>query len=194
MPRLDAHAALASLPDTFRHAQARDLINDRQLRALLAEGVIERLARGLYRKTDAGGDGELAAIAAKSPLATLCLRTALARHDLLDDIPFSFDIALPRNTWPPATPAPVTWHQFDTRTFEIGRELLQLDDHSTIGLYSPTRCIIDAYRIPAEGPELGNEVLRRWLRAGGQPSTLLTMAKSFPRTLSAIRSTLNILQ
>lgn len=193
MPNMDPHAALESLPDTFRYSQAHPLLNDRQMRSLLADNAIERLARGLYRKTDADGDEDLAAIAAKSPRATLCLRTALARHDLLDDIPFSFDIALPRNTWPPATPTPVTWHYFDPRTFELGRDLLRLGEHASIGLYSPTRCIIDAYRIPAEGPELGNEVLRRWLRAGGQPSTLLTMAKSFPRTLPAIRNALTIL-
>jgi hypothetical protein len=37
------------------------------------------------------------------------------------------------------------------------------------------------------------EALKRWLRGGGQPSALLMMARSFPRTSTRIRETLEIL-
>lgn len=190
-----ARRALDALPNTFRYSQARPLLNDRRLRDLQAAGLIERTSRGTYRKVDAeDGDMDLEEIAAKAPRATLCLRSALARHDLIDDIPTTYDIALPRRTWPPATRAPVTWHQFDSRTFDLGRTMLPLGSQSEIGLYDPERCILDAYRLRhLEGPELANEALRRWLRRGGQPSTLLTTGKAFPRALPALRNALEVL-
>ena len=44
-----------------------------------------------------------------------------------------------------------------------------------------------------DGSDLANEAFKRWLRRGGQPSELLGMARSFPRTLAALRETLEIL-
>ncbi len=186
---------LASLPTTFRYSQARHVMNERRLRDLVAAGLIERIGTGIYRKADAeAGDPDLEEIAVKAPRATACLRSALSRHDLIDDIPSAYDIALPRGAWPPASRAPVTWHQFDPRTFDLGRTTLHLNTDISIGLYSPERCILDAYRTRhLEGPELANEALRRWLRRGGQPSTLLMMGKAFPRALPALRNALEIL-
>lgn len=92
--------ALGALPNTFRYSQARQVLNDRQLRELHAAGLIERVSRGAYRKAVAeGGDVDLEEIAAKAAGATLCLRSALARHDLTDDLPVTYDIAVPRRTW-----------------------------------------------------------------------------------------------
>ncbi len=197
MPMIDQQSqhGLASLPTTFRYSQARHVMNERRLRDLVAAGLIERIGRGTYRKAGAeAGDLDLEEIAVKAPRATVCLRTALARHDLIDDIPSAYDIALPRGAWPPSVRAPVTWHQFDPRTFDLGRTSLPLSTDTAIGLYSAERCILDAYRTRhLEGPELGNEALRRWLRRGGQPSTLLTMGKAFPRALPALRNALEIL-
>jgi len=145
-------------------------------------------------KATAAGDDDLIEIAAKATRATICLRSALARHDLTDDIPSSIDIALPRHTWPPATRAPVTWHQFNPRAFDIGRATLRLDDDREIGIYSLERCIIDAYRLRhLEGAEMANQALRRWLRQGGQPSILLRLAEDFPTAQPAIRRALEIL-
>lgn len=187
-------AALAMLPDHFRYSEARAHINERRLRELLAAGLIIQTGRGMYRKATASGDDDLIEIAAKAPRATLCLRSALARHDLADYIPSSIDIALPRRSWSPATRAPVAWHQFDARTFDIGRATLRLDDDREIGIYIPERCIIDVYRLRhLEGAETANQALRRWLRQGGQPSTLLRVAKEFPNALPAIRRALEIL-
>lgn len=148
----------------------------------------------MYRKATASGDDDLIEIAAKAPRATLCLQSALARHDLTDEIPTSIDIALPRHTWPPSTRAPVTWHQFNRRTFDVGRETLHLDEDRVIGIYRPERCIIDAYRLRhLGGADMGNQALRRWLRTGGQPSALLGLARDFPPARAAILRTLEIL-
>ena len=155
--------------------------------------------RGVTRSPASGGAASITGACAESlkwkrPRATLCLRTALARHDLIDNIPAELDIALPRGTRPADTIAPVAWHQFDPDTFDIGRETLTLDDATAIGLYSPERSIIDAYRLrKTEGPKLGNEALRRWLRRGGQPSTLLRMSTHFSKGAPALRHALEVL-
>lgn len=185
---------LASLPDTFRYSEALDHVSERQLRRLIDDGHIIAVSRGLYRKSDWLGDEDLIEIAAKAPLATLCLRSALARHDLIDDIPAEIDIAVPRGSWTPVTTAPVRWRHFDPDTFEIGRETLDIGAGRTMGMYSEERSIIDAFRMRhLEGRDLANEALKRWLRRGGQPSELLGMARSFPRALTALRQTLEIL-
>ena len=185
---------LSSLPETFRYSEALGHISGRQLRRLIDDGSITALSRGLYRKSDWLGDEDLIEIAAKAPSATLCLRSALSRHELIDDIPAEIDIAIPRGSWSPETTAPVRWRHFDTDTFGIGRDSLDIDGGRSIGLYSAERSIIDAFRMRhLEGADLANESLKRWLRRGGQPSELLRMARSFPRTLSALRETLEIL-
>lgn len=189
----DDEELLDELPDTFRFSEALERISERQLRRLIAEGQIDALARGLYRKADWLGDEDLIEIASKSPGATLCLRSALARHDLIDDIPAEIDIAIPRGRWTPTTHAPVRWRHFAASTFEIGRGQLDIGSGS-IGLYSPERSIIDAFRMRhLDGADMANEALRSWLRNGGQPSQLLRMAKSFPRALTPLRATLEVL-
>ena len=185
---------LAELPDTFRYSEALEFISERQLRRLLAEGQLTALSRGMYRKRDWLGDDDLIEIAAKSPKATICLRSALARHELIDDIPSEIDIAIPRGSWAPEAIAPVRWRHFDPETFEIGRESLDIGGDRSIGIYSAERSIIDAFRLRhLDGADLANEALKRWLRQGGQPSELLRMARSFPRTLTALRKTMEIL-
>ncbi|HET8562098.1 MAG TPA: hypothetical protein VFL69_16385 [Marmoricola sp.] len=185
---------LASLPETFRYSEALDLISERQLRRLINDGEIIALARGLYRKSDWLGDEDLIEIAAKAPRATICLRSALARHELIDDIPAEYDIAIPRGSWTPETAAPVRWRHFDPVTFEIGRDTIDAGGGQSVGLYSAQRSIIDSFRMRhLEGAELANEALKRWLRRGGQPSELLAMARAFPRAQTALRKTLEIL-
>jgi hypothetical protein len=105
------------------------------------------------------------------------------------------DIALPRGQRRPRTRAPVAWHLFAPATFGIGRGLLRLDAQTSIGLYSPERCIIDAVRLRyREGPDLAYIALRRWLaRPGAQPSTLLVMARHFPRAQRALSEALEVL-
>ncbi|WP_374999903.1 hypothetical protein [Aeromicrobium sp. CTD01-1L150] len=185
---------LARLPESFRYSEALNYISERQFRRLKDDGSITALSRGLYRRSDWLGDDNLIEIAAKAPGATLCLRSALGRHDLIDDIPAEIDVAIPRGAWTPETAAPVRWRHFDPDTFDLGRESLDTGGGRDIGLYSAERSIIDAFRMRhLEGADLANEALKGWLRRGGQPSELLGLARMFPRTLTSLRETLEIL-
>ncbi|HTQ22739.1 hypothetical protein [Mycobacterium sp.] len=185
---------LSTMADTFRFSEALEHMNRRQFYSLRNEGRIVQIARGLYRKSDWYGDEDLAEISSSSPQATIALRSALARHDLIDDIPDMLDIAIPRGAWAPRLSTPVRWHRFDPATFTIGRDTLPIGAGKQIGIYSAPRSIIDAYRLQhLEGIDLANEALKRWLRQGGQPSELLRTARSFPRAQRALQQALTIL-
>jgi predicted transcriptional regulator of viral defense system len=188
----------SNLPPTFTYREALELgYSKRAIYALRDAGEIELVSRGLYRRQDATieADEDLLEIAQRALKATLCLSTALAKHDLTDEIPSAPNVALPRGTRTPAIRARVRWHHFDPRTFDIGRERLVLDSRNSIGLYSAERSIVDAFRLRGlEGRDVANEALRRWLRRpGSQPSSLLALASRFQRAVTPLRQALEVL-
>ena len=187
----------SKLPQLFSYTDARRHgLSDRQLRNLTEQGAIEKVGRGLFGTTTLDVDSDLIEVAFRAERATMCLTSALARHDLTDDIPATIDLALPRGTRSPVTSAPITWHKFDPKTFDPGRGDLDVGSGYRIGLYSAERSICDAFRIRhLEGSEQAVEALKRWLRRpGSQPSQLLALAGELgPRALQPIRAALQIL-
>jgi hypothetical protein len=122
------------------------------------------------------------------------LLSALARHDLTDAIPARYDVALLRNDWHPRLGPVIHWHSFDRATFHVGRTMVAVDDTTTIGLYDAPRSIVDSYRLRNTlGSDVANEALRRWLRTGGQPAKLITVASAFPRAMPALMNALEVL-
>ena len=191
-----AETIIAGLPEVFTHADARRAgISDRTLYQMRDRGDIDRIARGIYAHPGFEADPDLVEIAVRAPNATLCLTSALAHHDLTDDIPPAINVALPRSQRPPKAEAPVTWHRFDSDTFDIGRTTTPVTDRLAIGIYSPARAIVDAYRLRhLYGTGQALEALKRWLRIrGSQPAALLEMASHFPKSAPAIQSTLETL-
>jgi predicted transcriptional regulator of viral defense system len=186
----------STLPAVFTTREASQLgLSGRRLYALREKGLIEPLGRGLFMRAGTQGDPDLIEIAKRALGATLCLTSALARHDLTDQIPGSIHVACKRSQRQPRTQAPVTWHRFAEATFDVGREEFTVAEGCTLGCYGPARSIIDAFRLGhLEGREVAIEALRRWLkRRGNQPSELLSMARNFPTSQKAIRSALEIL-
>lgn len=184
------------LPVVFTHADAMARgVSDRDLYRMRDNGDIIRVARGIYTRPDLTADFDLIEIAIRAPQATLCLTTALAHHDLTDDIPPAINVAIPRGTRSPRSDAPAKWHHFDPTTFSIGRDTMTLTNDLTIGIYSAIRSIIDAYRLRhLYSTQQAHTALKRWLRADtNQPAELLAQARHFPRVEPTIRSTLEIL-
>lgn len=185
------------LGDTFTYGEARDAsVSDWRLYRMRDSGEIVALGGGVYRWADAPpADDDLVEIAERVPNATLCLETALARHGLTDEIPAAIDIAVPRGSSRPALRAPVRLHQFDPRTFAIGRELLDVGARRPLGQYSAERCIVDVVRLRhREGSEIAWEALRRWLaRPGRSPAQLIEIAGQLPRAELALRRALEVL-
>jgi predicted transcriptional regulator of viral defense system len=187
---------LEDLPATFTYQQAMAAgLTHHRLYSLRDSGELERIGRGLYRKATAElADLDLLEAAQRAPQATICLLSALARHDLTDAIPARYDIALPRDSWHPRLGPVIHWHSFDQATFHIGRTTVPVDDITTIGLYDAPRTIVDSYRLRnALGSDVANEALRRWLRAGGQPAKLIAVARPFPRAMPPLMNALEVL-
>jgi len=159
-------------------------------------GRYDRVARGLYLSADArAADWDWLEAASRRPDATICLTSALAHYDLTDVIPDSLDVALPRGARMPATNSAIRWHRFDRATFRLGRgEISITGTAQTIGIYSPERCIADAFRLRGElGYELGRDALREWLRRGGQPASLTTIAAQLPRARKPLLDALQVM-
>ncbi|WP_020578161.1 type IV toxin-antitoxin system AbiEi family antitoxin domain-containing protein [Actinopolymorpha alba] len=185
------------LPDVLR-GDDRSVVSRRRLAALVADGVYEKIAPGVYARADAIDDttAAQASIALRRPDATLCLLSALSIHDLTDEIPTASHIALPRGAHKLAVRwESVEWHFFDRETFSIGREERSLPGGVQIGLYTAERTIIDVFRLRhAWGSDLAIEALKRWVRRrGSSPGALMNLAASFPAARPALQNALEVL-
>ena len=149
-------------------------------------GRLERIARGVYIPSDApASDWDLVEAAARPSDATMFPVSALDR----------LDIAIPRGARPPVTDAAIAWHRFDRSTFDVGRGTVSVGGTDTeIGLYSPERCIADAFRLRGLiGYETARDALKEWLRRGGRPTSLIEVAALLPRTRTPILHALEVL-
>lgn len=168
---------------TPSHAADAGLSKSGLYRAALA-GRYEKVARGLYRPSDAAAaDWDWIEAASRRPDATICLTSGLCFFDLTDDIPAALDVAIPRGARIPAGDSAIAWHVFDKATFMLGRDEIEIPGTSMkIGIYSAERCIADAFRLRGEvGYELGRDALREWLQRGGQPARLMEFVNQLPR-------------
>ena len=159
-------------------------------------GQYERIARGIYRLARApAADWDWIEAATRRADATICLTSALAIHDLTDTIPDALDVAIPRGARVPATQAAINWHLFAKATFDLGRTQIPVPGSELrIGIYSPERCIVDAFRLRGElGYDLGREALREWLRRGGKPAQLVSLAARLPRAKGPVLQALELL-
>jgi len=182
---------------TFTYGEAKQAhVSDRRLYRMRDSGEVIALGGGVYRWADAPAvDTDLVEIAERVPRATLCLGSALARHGLIDAIPAAIDIAIPRGSRRPTLRAPCRLHQFDPKTFELGRETIDVGARRPLGLYSPERSLVDVVRLRhLEGSDMAWEALRRWLRRPGRsPAQLIELARSFLGAEPALRRALEIL-
>lgn len=166
------------------------------LHRLAHDGRLERIARGIYLPVDtASGHWEWIEAASRRPEATICLTSALALHDLTDEIPTELNVAIHREARIPAGTSAIRWHRFNTATFDLGRDEIPIPDtDQTIALYSPERSIVDAFRTRGTlGYELPLEALKEWLRRGGKPTGLVTLAKQIPRSQGPLLAALETL-
>lgn len=179
---------------TLESARAAGLRKDEVYR-MVRSGELERIGRGVYIRPGELDPAvvSLAGATAVKSAATMYLTSALVYHGLSDEIPLTTDIALPRGTRFPAGFDHVTWHSFGQSTFDVGR--VAMSEHPELAVYSAERTIVDAFRIVhREGIDLANEALRRWVRApGSSPASLLRTAGHFPRTVTVIRQSLQVL-
>ncbi|MCZ4103371.1 type IV toxin-antitoxin system AbiEi family antitoxin domain-containing protein [Streptomyces sp. H39-C1] len=164
---------LAALPPTFTTAQARGAaLSPRDLAALARAGEIDELSRGVYRLATAPETAylDLLAVCARAPHAVLCGESALALHELIDDIPSAVHIAVARGTHRPVISyPPVVVAQYAAATFSLGVEQFEAAPGETIAVYGAARSVVDAMRLRSRfGEMLALSALGRYVRGSGR--------------------------
>lgn len=163
---------LAGLSPTFTTAQARQaLLSPRDLASLVTEGDIDELSRGVYRRADAPETAyaDLLAVCARAPRAVVCGESALALHELIDDIPAAAHIAVPRGSRRPTISYPPTVvAQYTAKTFDLGVERFEAAPGESVPVYNAARSVVDAMRHRGRiGETLALSALGRYLRTTG---------------------------
>lgn len=171
-PPRRSHQRLANLPPTFTTAQARrDGLPSRDLAALASEGAAIELSRGVYRRSDAPETAhlDLLAVHARASHAVVCGESALALHDLIDDIPAAVHIAVPRGSRRPAISyPPIIIEQYAAKTFDLNTEQYEAAPGEFVPVYDAARSVVDAMRHRNRiGQTLALAALGRYLRTSG---------------------------
>lgn len=111
-------------------------------------GEIVRLGRGLYQAADAafGGDHALAEVAKTIPKGVICLVSALAFHELTDQMPHKVWVAIGSKDWKPSTSAnPVRIVRMPTAMLgqDVERHPIEGVD---VPVFTAARTLADAFK------------------------------------------------
>jgi hypothetical protein len=153
------------------------------------------ISRGVYRKVSAPETAylDLIAVAKRAPRAVVCLVSALAVHELTDEIPRVVQMAVPRGIHVPHINYPPTeFSRFDPRTFDIGRQLFDAASRESVAVYGPERAVADAMRLRHRvGDTLAIQALRTYL---ARPEARLTLLAQTARQLGDAGPLLHAMQ
>ena len=131
------------------------------------EGVLMRLARGLYQMADASMDVNhtLAETAKLVPKGVVCLTSALAFHGLTDQIPPKVWIAIGPKEWRPKFEyPPVRFARFSGPRLLLGGESHTIDGVS-VPIFGVAKTVADLFRYrQTVGVNVALEGLREALR------------------------------
>lgn len=150
----------------LRTAEALELgIHPRTLYGMRDSGMLERLARGLYRLTELPplSDPDLVTVALKIPDGVICLVSALAFHELTTEIPHAVDVALEKGSRRPRLEHPplrVFW--FSGPAWHQGVETYRIDG-IRVRITNPAKTVADIFKFRRRlGLDIALEALRQY--------------------------------
>ena len=138
----------AGLGVYFRPHQIDELgITYDQLRRLTSTGVVEHVARGLYRLADEEPTEHetVAAVCARVPNCVVCLLTALGVYQIGTQLPHAVWIAIPHKARPPRLPYRTRLVRFSGAAWSYGVRDTQFDGVPA-RITSPARTVVDCFR------------------------------------------------
>ena len=158
----------AGLGAFFRPGQLEALgISYDRLQSLTAEGVVEHVARGLYRlaAADPTENYTLAAVCARVPSAIVCLLSALKVHGIGTQLPREVWLAIHHKAQPPRIPGvKVRLVRFSGRAWTYGIDDIEFEGVPA-RITSPARTVVDCFRYERLiGREAAMEALHDGLR------------------------------
>ena len=149
---------------------------------LVREGVVARVARGLYQFVDAIPDPRrsLAEASARVPRGVICLTSALQFHELTLQMPSAVWIAIDRTGWKPNVEyPPVHFVRFSGHALAGGVKR-HLIEGIEVPIFEPAKSIVDCFRYRNKiGLDIALEGLREGLRSGRvTPDQLCELART----------------
>jgi predicted transcriptional regulator of viral defense system len=142
-------------------------IGPETLARLVRDGIVVRLARGLYQLADGPADARhtLAEAAALVPKGIVCLVSALQFHGLTLQMPSSVWMAIERTAWRPRIDyPPIRFVRFTRSALTEGVERHRIEGVE-VAVTDPARTIVDCFRYRAKvGIDVAMEGLREGLR------------------------------
>ena len=141
-------------------------IHPRTLAALVDDGTVLKLDRGVYQLADAApAEPDLAIVARKVPQAVLCLVSALAHHRLTTQIPHAVDLAVPRGFKDRKLEhPPVRFYRFGDASLSAGVERIKVAGRE-LRVYSAAKTVADCFKFRNKiGKDIAIEALRTYLR------------------------------
>lgn len=158
----------AGLGAFFRPGQLEALgISYDRLQSLAEEGVVEHVARGLYRLADAEPTEHytLASVCARVPSAIVCLLSALNVHGIGTQLPREVWLAIHHKAQPPRIPdVKLRLIRFSGRAWTYGIDGVEFEGVPA-RITSPARTVIDCFRYERLiGREAAMEALHDGLR------------------------------
>ena len=162
-----AHAFLTAR-GIARLAELRDAgVTAATMSRMERDGEVLRLARGLYQLSDATLDAHhsLAEAAKRVPKGVVCLVSALAFHELTDQLPRQIWIAIRQKDWPPkADGTPIRLVRFTDRLLGEGVETHPVEG-VPVKVFGVAKTIADCFRYRNKiGLSVAIEGLREALR------------------------------
>lgn len=115
---------------------------------LTATGLLDRVARGVYRLPgQTGSEHEsLVTIASRVPQAVFCLLSALQFHELTTQLPRQVWLAMPRGSHVPRIDyPPIRMVQMTGASYATGIEE-HVRDGVTLRVYGPAKTVVDCFK------------------------------------------------
>ncbi len=135
------------------------------LRRLVAAGLLERVARGVYAlaETEPTAHHSLAQAAKMVPHGVVCLLSALRFHDLGTQNPYEVWMAIDRRAWKPSIRTPkLRLVRFSGKALSSGVERHKIEGVS-VPVYSVAKTVADCLKYRNK---IGLDVALEALRAG----------------------------
>ncbi len=158
----------------------REGIAPRTLYEMRDRGLLTMLNRGLFRLADAPrlAQPDLAHVAMIVPKGVVCLISALAFHNLTNQIPHRVYLALPTHSEKPRLQyPPLALFWLSGEVFSAGIEVHQIDQ-IPVRIYGREKTVADCFKFRNKiGLDVAREALQEALRRGCRVEVLLQYAR-----------------
>ena len=131
-------------------------------------GLVERMARGVYRPSELPGlsKHDISIVAARAPSAVLCLVSALDFHGIGTQIPAAVSIAIGPKEWKPRFDyPPISVYRMSGSAFWKGREEHELDGVK-VHVFGVAKTVADCFKFRNKiGLDVAIEALQDAIRS-----------------------------